>query len=502
MMGNWITAPVIMPAMIAAVMVLALRHHPGMQRIINLLGTVALVAISLALLRDTSVQGPEVYFLGNWPAPFGIVLVLDRLSALMVALTAFLAFIILIYVIGTGWDMRGKHFHALFQFQLMGICGAFLTGDAFNLFVFFEVLLIASYGLMIHGAGRDRLRAGVQYVAFNLVGSTLFLFALATIYAVTGTLNMADLAVKVAVLPTGDAALIRVAGTLMLLVFAIKGALVPLQFWLPGTYANAPGPVAALFAVMTKVGAYAVIRVFTLIFPPTVAATGDLFANLLFPSALATLTIGAIGVVGAATLPRLAAFAGIASMGTVFVAIADFTPAATATALYYIVHSTLAGAMLFLVSDLVTDSRADTPLHHTRPRISQSGMIAAAFFAAAVAMAGMPPFSGFLGKLLILDAMRGQAALIWGFVLGTSLLMVVGFARAGSVLFWKAPTAQDDADLQVAEPLAFVAVFALVAAMVALTVCAGPVMAWMEVTATSLYAPAPYIEANRLGVQP
>jgi multicomponent K+:H+ antiporter subunit D len=502
MMTHWITAPVVMPALIAALIVLAMRHDLTLQRIFGVLGTLALVAVSMALLRAASAQGPEVYFLGNWPAPFGIVLVLDRLSAMMVALTASLALIIQIYVIGTGCDARGKHFHALFQFQLMGICGAFLTGDVFNLFVFFEVLLIASYGLMIHGAGRDRLRAAVQYVAFNLVGSTLFLFALATIYAVTGTLNMADLAVKVAALPNGDAALIRVAGALMLLVFAIKGALVPLQFWLPGTYANAPGPVAALFAVMTKVGAYAVIRVFTLIFPPTVAATGALFADLLLPAALATLALGAIGVLGTATLPRLAAFAGIASMGTVFVAISDFTPAATAAALYYIIHSTFAGAMLFLVSDLVADRRADTSLHHARSPIAQSGIIAAAFFIAAIAMAGMPPFSGFLGKLLILDAMRGQAALIWAFVLGTSLLLVIGFARAGSVLFWKGQTVQDDSEPHPAEPMAFVAVFALVAAMVALTVGAGPVMAWVEVTATSLHAPAPYIDANRLGVQP
>ncbi len=501
-MTHWIIAPVVMPAMLAAIIVIGMRHDLALQRIVGLVGTALLAVIAGALLFSATTNEPEVYYLGNWPAPFGIVLVLDRLSALMVALTAVLALIIQLYVLGTGWDARGKHFHALFQFQLMGICGAFLTGDAFNLFVFFEVLLIASYGLMIHGAGRARLRAGVQYVAFNLIGSTLFLFALATTYAVTGTLNLADLAVKVAALPEGDAALIRVAGVLMLLVFAIKGALVPLQFWLPGTYANAPGPVAALFAVMTKVGAYAIIRIFTLIFPPTVAATGTLFADLLLPAALATLTVGAIGVLGASSLPRLAAFAGIASMGTVFVALSAFTPAATASALYYIVHSTLAGAMLFLVADLVAHRRQGTSLGQAMPPMAQGGLIAALFFLAGIAMAGMPPFSGFLGKLLILDAMRDQAALIWSFVLATSLILVLGFARAGSVLFWKAHATDVDPTPHNPEPLAFAAVFALAALLVALTVLAGPVMAWMEATAIYLHAPAPYVDANRLGVQP
>jgi multicomponent K+:H+ antiporter subunit D len=500
MMSHWIIAPVVLPAVLAALIVLFARHNLRVQRIAGVAGGVALVAIAAALLHASTVNSPEVYFLGDWPAPFGIVLVLDRLSAMMVALTAFLALIIQIYVIGTGWDARGKHFHALLQFQVMGICGAFLTGDAFNLFVFFEVLLIASYGLMVHAGGRERLRAGVQYVAFNLVGSTLFLFALATIYAVTGTLNMADLAVKVAALPAGDSALIRVAGVLMIMVFAIKGALVPLQFWLPGTYANAPGPVAALFAVMTKVGAYAVIRMFTLVFPPTVAATGGMFADLLLPAAIATLILGAVGIIGATSLPRLAAFAAIASMGTVFIAVSAFTPQATAAALYYVLHSTLAGALLFLISDLVTSRRAGGSLRAQHPAIAQAGLIASTFFVAAIAMAGMPPLSGFIGKLLILDALRGQAPLIWSIILTTSLLMMIGFARAGSTLFWNvAPAPATPCPPQT---MAFAAVFALVVAMGALTLGAGPVTDWLNQTAATLHAPAAYIDAHRLGDAP
>jgi multicomponent K+:H+ antiporter subunit D len=333
------------------------------------------------------------------------------------------------------------------------------------------------------------------------VGSTLFLFGLATIYAVTGTLNMADLAIKVAALPGGEAALIRVAGVMLLMVFAIKAALVPLQFWLPGTYANAPGPVAALFAVMTKVGAYAMIRTFTLIFPPSVAATGPLFADLLLPAAIATLIIGALGVLGATSLPRLAAFAGIASMGTIFLAIAAFTPAATAAALYYLIHSTFAGALLFVVADMVTDRGANTSLRQALPAMAQGGMIASLFLIAAIAMAGMPPLSGFAGKLLIMDALRGNAPMIWSVILTASFILILGFARAGSTLFWKAP-ATDIPPAHDPEYLAFTASFALVMAPVLLTVFAGPITQWINSTAAALHDPAAYIAANALQALP
>ncbi|MFN3969889.1 MAG: monovalent cation/H+ antiporter subunit D [Gemmobacter sp.] len=495
-MNHWIIAPVILPAMVAPLIVLAMRHDLLLQRVFGVAATAALLAISVGLLVTASANPPEVYFLGDWPAPFGIVLVLDRLSAMMVALTAVLALVVQLYAIGTGWDARGRHFHALFQFQLMGVCGAFLTGDAFNLFVFFEVLLIASYGLMIHGGGRDRLRAGVQYVAFNLVGSTLFLFALGTIYAVTGTLNMADLAVKVAALPEGDTALLRVAAVLLMLVFAVKGALVPLQFWLPATYALAPGPVAALFAIMTKVGAYAIIRIYTLAFPPETAATGTLFADMLMPAALVTLALGAAGVMGATGLARQAAFAGIASMGTLFVAVATFTPQGTAAALYYLIHSTLAGAALFLVVDLVIGRRGTDTTLRALPPIAQNGLLAALFFAVAIAMAGMPPLSGFLGKLLVMDATRGPAmGWIWGVILITSLITIMGFGRAGSTVFWKAHASPGEAEDHRAEGLAITMVVALLAGLVAMTVLAGPLDRWLTATAAQLYDRPAYIDA-------
>lgn len=508
-MNHLIVAPIVLPAIVAPFIIMVIRHHLDLQRVFSVAATVLMFLLSLALLIRSMDGGIEVYDLGNWPAPFGIVLVLDHLSALMVALTSTLALVVVLYAIGSGWDRRGRHFHALFQFQLMGVNGAFLTGDAFNLFVFFEVLLIASYGLMTHGGGSARLRAGVQYVVYNLIGSTLFLFALGTLYGVTGTLNMADLAVRVAEMPPGDTALIRVGAVLLLLVFAIKAALLPLHFWLPASYANAPLPVAALFAIMTKVGAYAILRMYTLVFGPDLVATEGLVGDWLLPAALLTLAAGSAGILGAREIGRLVAFAAIASMGTLLIAVSLFTPSAAAAAIYYLIHSTVATALMFLVADLVMERRGGGLLP-TAP-MAQQGLIAALFFAGAIALAGMPPLSGFVGKLLVLSASRdwGDFALVWTVILVSSFVIIVGFARAGSSVFWKShdavhlgdadgvPGAGPDGAAAAADSsgLAFTAVFALLAWLLVLTVLAGPVMRYAGMTADQLYDTGTYIRA-------
>ncbi|MGR3724546.1 monovalent cation/H+ antiporter subunit D [Abyssibius alkaniclasticus] len=496
-MMHWIILPIVLPAFIAPFIVLAARYHIGIQRVISLAGVLAQVGIALGLFWQASDGTVTLYRLSDWAAPFGIVLVADRLSTLMVLLTAVLALFVLLYSIASHWDTRGRHFHALFQFQLMGIMGAFLTGDLFNLFVFFEVLLIASYGLMIHAGGTARLRAGTQYVLFNLLGSTLFLFALGAIYAETGTLNMADLAQRVQLISPDATVGIRVAAVLLLLVFAIKAALVPLHFWLPSSYAEAPAPVAALFAIMTKVGAYAIIRVFTLVFPPQLEATAGLHGLWLLPAALVSLAIGMIGVLAARHFDRLVAFSVIGSMGMVMVAISLFTPAGIAAALYYIVHSTLAAGVLFLIADLVRTGRDNLDLT-PQPPMSGTNLTAGLFFVAAIAMAGLPPLSGFIGKLLILDAGFDSAyvAWIWAVVLGASLISVVGFARAGSILFWKSHGLEHAPDT--AKPLApprlgYFAVGGLVSLIVAHTVFAGPAMEYTTAIAEQLFAPDGYM---------
>lgn len=496
-MSHWIIAPIVLPALLAPFIVLAARYHIGIQRALSLAGVIGLVAIAAGLAWQASDGTITLYQLGDWAAPFGIVLVADALSTTMVLLTSVLALFVLLYAIGSGWDNRGRHFHALFQFQLMGIIGAFLTGDLFNLFVFFEVLLIASYGLMIHAGGNARMRAGVQYVLFNLIGSTLFLFALGAIYAETGTLNMADLAQRVTLVSPEETVGIRVAAVLLLLVFAIKAALVPLHFWLPSSYAEAPAPVAALFAIMTKVGAYAIIRVYTLVFPPELEATSGLHDIWLQPAALLSVAIGMVGVLAAKKLDRLVAFAVIGSMGMVMVSISLFTPEGIAAALYYIVHSTLAGAALFLISDLVRTGRGNLELTAQAP-MAGAALTAGFFFVGAIAMAGLPPLSGFLGKLLLLNASfaSDQAVWIWSVVLVSSLVSILGFARAGSILFWKAESQPRDESApphNTPHPLSYVAVGGLIVLLAAHTVFAGQMHGYTSKIAAQLFDPAPYM---------
>jgi multicomponent K+:H+ antiporter subunit D len=503
MSSAWIIAPVLLPALAAPFLVLALRHDLGRQRRVSLASTwlLLLAAAGLYALASDGITRP--YLLGDWPAPFGIVLVLDRLSATMVLLAAVLAVVVAHYA-ARGWDAAGRHFHPLFQFQLMGINGAFLTGDVFNLFVFFEVMLIASYGLLLHGGGPRRIGAGFHYVAINLVGSTLFLFAVGLIYAVTGTLNMADLARKVREVGAGDEALLRTGASLLFVVFALKAALVPLHWWLPRAYAAAPAPVAALFAVMTKVGAYCIIRASTLMFGAEGGAAAQIAAPLIAPAALATLVVGAAGVLASRSLSDLTCFAVVWSMGSLLVAAALPGVGGLTAALYYTLHSTLAGAALFLIADLVAARRGRWRDRLAEsPGMAQASSVGGVFFLAAIAMAGLPPLSGFVGKVMILDASRDDraAAWIWAVLLGTSLLVIVGFARAGSLLFWKSgapppPTAMRRPSGPArprAGPMAAAAL--LVAGTALLTLFAGPVTRHLEAAARQALDPASYVGA-------
>jgi multicomponent K+:H+ antiporter subunit D len=437
--SHWIVAPIVIPAVVAPFLILVLAFDPVRQRIVSIGATLALLAVAIGLFALAGDGVVRPYRLGDWPAPFGIVLVLDRLSATMLLLTATLATPVVVFA-STGWDQRGRHFHALFQFQLMGLAGAFLTGDVFNLFVFFEVMLIASYGLLLHGGGAPRLKAGFHYVAINLAGSTLFLFAVGLIYAVTGTLNLADLAAKVPDVAAGDRAILQVGALLLFLVFALKAAAVPLHWWLPTAYPAASAPAAALFMVMTKVGAYAILRVHGVAFP-------DLVGPWLFPAALATLVFGAVGLLAAKRLADLVAHGVVWSMGSLLVVVAladgaapDLAAKAYAAALYYAVHSTVAGAALFLLAGILAETRGrDRIAPAAGVGAGDGGAAALLFFLGAIAFAGLPPLSGFLGKLLILDATRASPnwATVWTIVLVTSLAAIVAFARAGSTLFWK-----------------------------------------------------------------
>ncbi len=494
-MTHWIMAPVLLPMFAAAFIVFMARRNPGLAGLVSFTATCLLVLMTLVLMGIAVDEGYRVYTLGGWPAPFGIVLVLDRLSALMLLLTATLALASLAHALAVN-EPSSSTFHVLFQFQIMGLNGAFLTGDLFNLFVFFEILLAASYGLLLAGGGRDRVRAALHYVIVNLVGSLIFLIALGVIYGTIGTLNMAHMAERVAGLSGSDLTLLRAGALMLLVVFALKAAALPLYLWLPATYSSATAAVAGLFALMTKVGAYSIIRVFSTGFGGADNPVIEMIQDWMLPVALATIVFGAIGALSCDTLRRLAAYLVIVSVGTLLVALAIPGADALAAALYYMVHSTLLGAAMFLVADLIAASRGAVTdrLLESGPRIQQEGVLGSIFFVVAIALAGMPPLSGFIGKAMILSSALGDAQWAWvlGIVLVTSLLTIVALSRAGSQLFWKtqgeaAPAAQVNGDrLLPAGGLALVSPL--------LVVFAGSVDDYMSDTAKRLLDPTEYIE--------
>src|SRR5690606_25885293 len=291
----------------AALFVEHRRYGTRIQRIVSWLFMLATLAAALALFATADGGQVLVYLLGDWPSRLGIVLMVDRLAAIMVMTTALLGAACLLHAC-SGWDRRAPHFHALFQLQLAGLNGAFLTGDAFNLFVFFEVMLIASYGLLLSGGRGVRMAAGLHYVAFNVAASTLFLIALGLLYGLLGTLNMAELAARIAVLPAHDLMMVKATLGLLFVVFCAKAALLPLYLWLPETYTRAPAAVAAFFVVMTKVGIYAVLRVGALLLGEPAGTLAGYGWSWLLPAAVATLALGALGVLAASRLRVLAAY--------------------------------------------------------------------------------------------------------------------------------------------------------------------------------------------------
>lgn len=467
------------------------------RRLLSLASVLLGAVLAGRLMAEAAVGTLTVYPLGGWPAPFGIVLVIDRLSAMMLALTWTIAVPVLWYAAG-GWDARGRHFHTMFHFLLMGVSGAFVTGDLFNLFVFFEVLLIASYVLLVHGQGRERFKAGVHYVVLNLVASALFLVGLAIVYGVTGTLNMADLALRVGQLGPQEAALFKSGAMVMLVVFGLKAAIVPLYLWLPGTYAAASAPVAAMFAIMTKVGVYSIIRVHAVILGEGAGHAALAAEPWLLPVGLLTIALGVLGALAAHSLARLVSYLTVASVGTILTAIGLFTPAALSAALYYMMHSTLVAAALFLLVELVATQRGESGdrLQPAAP-VAQPVLLGIMVLLGSASVAGLPPLPGFLGKLMILEssALTPAHAWVWSVVLVTSVLTLVGLARAGAILFWNVlPASGQPAHIGSSARLTL-ATLGLLSLSLVLAVAASPLKRYTDATAAQLADRAAYAKA-------
>jgi multicomponent K+:H+ antiporter subunit D len=504
-----VIVPIALPLAAGALMLVFDDRRHALKAAISVAAALLLVAAALALLVRAETPVMHVYRLGNWPAPFGIVLAADRLAALMVLLAAVLGLAALVFSLAR-WHRAGPHFHSLVQLLLAGLSGAFLTGDLFNLFVFFELLLAASYGLALHGSGEPRVRASLHYIVINLAASLLFLVGVSLMYGVTGTLNMADLALRVPAVPHADRVLVEIGAAALGVAFLVKSGMWPLGFWLPATYAAASAPAAAMFAILTKVGVYSVARVWLLLFG------GAAGAELLVYGGMATLLFGLVGVLAAQEIARLAAFSLLVSSGTLLASIGLGGAAVSGAALYYLVVSTLGIAAFFLLIELVERARdpgADLlavtaeafGLTDDEPEPEEAvgvvvpatmALLGIAFACCALLIAGLPPLPGFVAKFALLSALLAAdpvPAPTWGFfvlLVLSGLAAIIAFARAGMRIFWVA----QERSVPRVRVIEMAPVVALLALCIGLTVAAGPAMRYMQDAAHALHAPRQYIE--------
>ncbi len=527
--NHLIVAPIIIPLVAGASMMLIDERQRAVKAAIGLASILSLIAVATTLLYladhptgEAAAAHVGVYRIGNWPAPFGIVLVVDRLSALMVLLTSVLALAAAVFALAR-WHRAGPYFHALLQFLLMGLNGAFLTGDLFNLFVFFELLLVASYGLALHGSGLARVKAGLHYIAVNLVASLLFLIGVSLIYGVTGTLNMADLAVRIPLIPAENRALFEIGAAVLGTAFLTKAGMWPLSFWLPTTYGAAAPPVAAMFAIMSKVGIYVVLRLSLLLFGAESGASAQFGREWLLFGGMATIVFGAIGVLASQDLRRLAGFSVLVSSGTILTAIGIGGIGVISGALFYLLSSTLAIAAFFLLIELVERGReagadvlavtieayggdGEEEAEDAEEGIAVPAILAVlgvSFLGCALLLAGLPPLSGFVAKFVLLSALLNPsgletdtaiAAVSWAFLIlliASGLTTFIGMIRAGMRVFWT-PFERTQPRVRIIE---FVPVAFLLLGSVGLTIAAGPVLRYTEATAQSIYASPDYIRS-------
>ncbi|MCP4636821.1 MAG: monovalent cation/H+ antiporter subunit D [Methyloversatilis sp.] len=538
LMPHLIIAPILLPLLTACLLLLLDGRRHRIRGMIGLAAALANLVIAALLLSWAGSGHPTaygVYLPSNWDMPFGIVLVADRLSALLLLTAAIVALMALLFAVAR-WHKAGAHFHPLFQIQIMGLNGAFLTGDLFNLFVFFEVMLAASYGLLLHGSGPSRVRTGLHYLAINLVASSLFLIGAALIYGVTGTLNMADIAARIPQVASGDRALLHAGFAVLGVAFLAKAATWPLNFWLVPAYAAASAPAAAIFALLTKVGVYVLLRFSTLMFSEQAGASAGFGSDWLLWGGTATLAAGAFGMFSTQRPGRLAGFAVIVSSGTLLAVLGLARPELTAGALYYLPSSTLGVAAFFLLAELMERSRSadvagarapedeedhlpfplaeleldkdvnldedeEMLIGHAIP--AATALLGLAFICCTLLVAGLPPLSSFIGKFVLLsalvpglsaDTLHVESLLTWVLpvlIVVSGLCALVALSRVGIRFFWT-PVDREAPLLRVVE---FVPIALLVTVCIVMSVRAEPVMRYATATAEALYHPAGYIDA-------
>jgi len=438
-MTRLVPLPVLLP-LLGAGLTLMLSRRPTLQRGVSIVALTSVVVVAAILVYETDQHGPQVLWIGAWKEPLGITLVADRLSALMLLVSALVTLAVLVYSIGQGMtgserDTPMTIYHPTFLVLSAGVSNAFLAGDLFNLFVSFEMLLFASYVLLTLGGTAARIRAGTIYVVVNVVSSSLFLISLAAVYSATGSLNLAQLSGRLATLPAELALVLQL---LLLITFSIKAAVFPLSFWLPDSYPTAPAPVTAVFAgLLTKVGVYAIIRTQTLLFPDSP------LTDLLLVAALLTLVIGILGAVAQTEIKRMLSFTLVSHIGYMLFGIGLGTVVGYAGAIFYVAHHITIQTTLFLVLGLVERRAGSTSLIRLGGLARFAPVLAMLYFVPAMNLAGIPPMSGFLGKVALTDAgievgtPLAYAVVAAGMV--TSLLTLYAVAKAWNLAFWRTP---------------------------------------------------------------
>ncbi|MBI4465739.1 MAG: Na+/H+ antiporter subunit D [Acidobacteria bacterium] len=487
--------PLLIPLTTAAISLLAWRWLVW-QRRLCLLGSSALLVVGAALLETVRRHGIQSVQVGHWPAPFGITLVADLFSAILVAIAGLMSMAVIIYSLGSvDWRRQSFGYFPLFQILLMGVCGAFLTGDIFNLYVWFEVMLIASFVLMALGGERAQMEGALKYVTLNLISSALFLAAVGILYGVAGTMNMADLARKA---PHIDPPGIMTAVSILFLVaFGIKAAAFPLFFWLPASYHTPPVAVTAIFsALLTKVGVYSLIRVFTLIFVEEVGYTHTLILIL----AGFTMVTGVLGAVAQTDFRRLLSFHIVSQIGYLLMGLGLFTPLALAGSVFFMIHIILAKGNLFLVSGLAHRLTGTYELKKMGGLYRTSPALAVLFLLPALSMAGIPPLSGFFAKVILVKAgLEAEQYLIVATSLGVSLLTLFSMIKIWTEAFWKSPASAPEAGAPQIESqprsFLFVPVILLAALTAILGLAAEPFVSLALQAGQQLMNPELYIEA-------
>lgn len=488
-----IVLPIVIPLGAAAVS-LMLGRHSFARRLITVLALAATTVASVSLVWKVAGGSLMVTHVGGWAWPLGITLVVDPLAGIMVVVSALMLLAVLVYAIGSSkTDDTAAFFHPVYLILAAGVSACFLTGDLFNLFVAFEVTLTASYVLITFGGSKAQVRHGTTYIIISLVASTLFITAVALTYAATGTVSMADLSLRLIEIDPG----LRMGlGVLFLIVFGVKAAIFPLFFWLPDSYPTAPSPVTAIFAgLLTKVGVYAIIRTHTLLF----AHTG--LSALLLTVAALTMIVGVLGAIAQDDVKRILSFHIISQIGYMIFGLALFTVAGLAAAVFYVVHHIIVKTTLFLVGGLIEESAGSAVLRRLGGMLNASPKLAVLFLLPALSLAGVPPLSGFVAKLTLIQAgLDDGAYLVVTVALGVSLLTLFSMTKIWAGVFWgerderEAAGADPSAPVRLS-PLMVAPTAVLVAASIAFVIAAAPLYSLGETAARGLMDTSTYVSA-------